>query len=76
MGENHSEKHKSGGDLIKSAVYGGLDGILAAFSIVSGSTGAGLSPIVTLTVGLADVFGEALSMAFGDYLSTKAEDQF
>ena len=42
--------------------------------MVSGASGAGLNPLVTLTVGLADVFGEALSMAFGDYLSTKSED--
>jgi len=38
-----------------------------------GSLGANLSSGIVLSLGMANLFGDAISMAFGDYLSTKSE---
>lgn len=73
---SHGEKHQSGGEYIKSAVYGGMDGIVTTYSVVMGVLGANLSMGVVLALGLANLFGDGLSMALGDYLSTKAEIEY
>ena len=35
----HKEKHKKGGEFLRSAVFGGLDGIITSYSVVMGSLG-------------------------------------
>eukprot|EP01091_Cochliopodium_minus_P016783 TRINITY_DN6388_c0_g1_i1.p1 TRINITY_DN6388_c0_g1~~TRINITY_DN6388_c0_g1_i1.p1 ORF type:complete len:289 (-),score=79.87 TRINITY_DN6388_c0_g1_i1:49-831(-) len=61
------------GKYIKSIVYGGLDGIITTFAIVSGVEGAELPFEVTLILGTANLFADALSMGFGDWISAQAE---
>jgi len=73
---SHVEKHKKGGEFIKSAVYGGMDGILTVFAVVTGSHGASLSTLVILVLGVASLIGDGIAMAMGDYLSTKAEIEY
>jgi len=70
------EKHKRGGEYIKSLVYGGMDGIITTFSIVAGATGSELGTGVVIILGLSNVLADGLSMAFGDYLSTKSEVEY
>jgi VIT1/CCC1 family predicted Fe2+/Mn2+ transporter len=71
------EKHQSGeGQYIKSAVYGGLDGIITTFAVVAGVAGASLNAGVVLILGFANLIGDGLSMAIGDFLSTKAENEY
>ena len=71
------ERHKSeGGQYIKSAVYGGLDGIITTFAVVAGVAGASLDASVVLILGFANLIADGLSMAIGDYLSTKAEQEY
>ncbi|KRX10580.1 hypothetical protein PPERSA_05400 [Pseudocohnilembus persalinus] len=72
----HDENHSRSGDYIKSAVYGGLDGMITTFSVVMASEGAGLLPIIVLTMGVANLIGDGISMALGDYLSSKSEQDF
>lgn len=36
------EKHKKGGEFLKSLVYGGLDGIITTFAIVMSGLGANM----------------------------------
>ena len=72
----HKEHHKKGGEYIKSAVFGGMDGIITCFSVVTASHGASLSSTVILILGIATMIGDAISMALGDYLSTKAEIEY
>jgi vacuolar iron transporter family protein len=74
-GHGHSEKH-FGGKYIKSVVYGGLDGIITTFAVVSGVTGAKLSTGILLILGFANLFADGISMAFGDFLSTRAEQEY
>lgn len=64
------------GQYIKSLIYGGLDGIITTFAVVAGVAGASLSPSVVLILGFANLVGDGLSMAIGDYLSTKAETEY
>lgn len=72
-----AEQHQQGqGKYIKSMVYGGLDGIITTFAVVAGAAGASLSAGVALILGFANLFADGLSMAIGDYLSTKAEREY
>ena len=73
---SNNEKHKKGGEFIKSFVWGGLDGIITTYSVVAGSVGANLSIAVIVILGLANLFGDGLCMALGDYISTKSETEF
>jgi VIT1/CCC1 family predicted Fe2+/Mn2+ transporter len=69
-----TEEHNSTqGKYIKSIVYGGLDGTITTFAAVAGVAGAALKPEIVLIMGFANLVADGLSMAIGDYLSTKAE---
>ncbi len=57
-------------------VYGGLDGIVTTFAVVSGVAGADLGANVVLILGLANLFADGFSMATGAYLSTKSEREY
>jgi len=57
-------------------VYGGLDGTITTFAVVAGVAGASLSSGVVLILGFANLIGDGISMAFGDYLSTKAKHEY
>ena len=58
---------------LKDCVYGGIDGAVTTFAIVSGVHGAGFSPTITLALGVASVLADGFSMAAGNYTATKAE---
>lgn len=66
-------KHKKN---IKSIVYGGMDGIITTFAVVSGVAGAGLNPAIALIMGFANLIADGISMGIGDYSSTRAEDEY
>jgi VIT1/CCC1 family predicted Fe2+/Mn2+ transporter len=62
---------------ISDFVYGGIDGAVTTFAIVSGVQGASLPVSVILILGFANVLADGLSMAVGKYSSDKAEiEQF
>jgi VIT1/CCC1 family predicted Fe2+/Mn2+ transporter len=61
---------------IGDMVYGGLDGIVTTFAVVSGVAGAGLGAGVVLILGLANLFADGLSMATGAFLSSKSETEY
>ena len=67
------EGHNASGELVKSVVFGGLDGILASFAVVTGATGGGLSPAAILVLGFSGAVAEGLAMGLGDALSARAE---
>jgi VIT1/CCC1 family predicted Fe2+/Mn2+ transporter len=67
------EEHGGAGDqYLGDLVYGGLDGVVTTFAIVSGVVGASLGPDVILILGLANLLADGFSMASGAYLSTKS----
>eukprot|EP01117_Protostelium_nocturnum_P011260 TRINITY_DN4090_c0_g1_i1.p1 TRINITY_DN4090_c0_g1~~TRINITY_DN4090_c0_g1_i1.p1 ORF type:complete len:272 (-),score=81.96 TRINITY_DN4090_c0_g1_i1:185-1000(-) len=70
----HSEQHKSSGQFVKSAIYGGLDGVASIFvsiAAVAGQKDVGVG--LALVFGLAKLFAGGLSMGIGDWLATSAE---
>lgn len=60
---------------IKSFVYGGLDGLITTFAIVMSSVSANLSFSIVIGLGVANLLADGFSMAFGDYISTKSENE-
>jgi len=71
--EEHGQpSHQYIGDL----VYGGLDGIVTTFAVVSGVAGAELGSHIVLILGLANLFADGFSMATGAYLSSKSEAEY
>jgi DNA damage-binding protein 1 len=65
--------HRAGGDVIKSIVFGGLDGIITTFAIVAAVAGASLDIKVIILLGFSNLLADAVSMGLGDYLSSSAE---
>ncbi len=56
-------------------VYGGIDGAVTTFAVVSGVVGASLSPSIALILGFANLFGDGFSMAMSNYLSNISEEE-
>lgn len=65
-----------GSEYLGDLVYGGLDGIITTFAVVSGVAGAQLGTPVILILGLANLFADGFSMATGAYLSSKSEQEY
>jgi VIT1/CCC1 family predicted Fe2+/Mn2+ transporter len=72
MEEHGGASHQYIGDM----VYGGLDGIVTTFAVVSGVAGAGLGAGIILILGVANLLADGLSMAAGAYLSLKSEREY
>ncbi len=58
---------------LRDFVYGGIDGAVTTFAVVSGVAGADLSSAVILILGFANLLGDGFSMAAGNYSATRAE---
>lgn len=63
----------AGKGVLRDAVLGALDGSITTFAIVAGVAGAGLSPLVIVVLGLANVLADGFSMAAAAYSGSKAE---
>ncbi len=80
--EKHlAEEHKmsSFSTYLREIVYGGNDGIITTFAVVAGFSGAhaqgnaGLPLMAVLLFGFANLFADGASMALGNFLSTRSE---
>ena len=60
---------------LRDWVYGAIDGTVTTFAVVAGVMGAGLSTSVILILGVANLLADGFSMAVGNYLGTRAEDE-
>ncbi len=56
-------------------VFGANDGIVTTFAVVAGVAGASLDARIVLIMGLANLVGDGISMAVGDYLGRKSEQE-
>lgn len=72
----HKEKHVAIGEFIKSAVYGGLDGIITTFSIALSAFGGSAGVDATVGLGISSLIADGLSMGIADYLATKSDEEF
>lgn len=59
-------------DYLSEFVYGGIDGIVTTFAVVSAVAGAGLEPGVVLVLGFANLASDGLSMGISAYLSEQS----
>ncbi|MDD5055969.1 MAG: VIT1/CCC1 transporter family protein [Candidatus Peribacteraceae bacterium] len=71
--EEHRYHGSRMGPYIHDIVYGANDGIVTTFAVVSGVAGAELSPSVVIILGFANVIADGLSMALGNYLSHRSQ---
>lgn len=60
---------------LRDAVFGAIDGTVTTFAVVAGAIGADLSGGVVLVLGLANLFADGLSMAVGNYLGERSDEQ-
>lgn len=60
-------------EYIAEFVYGGIDGAVTTFAVVSGAIGASLSPSIILILGFANLFADGFSMGVSNYLSSKSQ---
>ena len=58
---------------VRDWIYGGIDGAVTTFAIVSGVAGAQLSPLIVLILGFANLVADGFSMAASNFLGTRAE---
>ncbi|MCL5429596.1 MAG: VIT1/CCC1 transporter family protein [Chloroflexi bacterium] len=76
IAEAVEEHGGAGSQYLGEMVYGGLDGIITTFAVVSGVAGAQLGTPVILILGLANLLADGFSMATGSYLSTKSKQEY
>jgi len=58
---------------LRDWIYGGIDGSVTTFAVVTGVVGAGLAPRVILILGFANLLADGFSMAASNFLGTRAE---
>jgi DNA damage-binding protein 1 len=61
--------------LLRTLMFGGIDGIITIFNIMSGIEGSRLNYKYIFIIGVAVLFSDAISMGTGEYLSVKAENE-
>ena len=61
------------GNYLRDWIYGGIDGTITTFAIVTGVVGAALPGTVVLVLGLANLIADGFAMGAGNYAATKAE---
>ena len=80
----HAHDHESIAQRVKGStkhsylrdfVYGAIDGTVTTFAVVSGVAGAGLNPEIVIVLGMANLLGDGFSMAAGNYLGTRTDQQ-
>lgn len=58
---------------LRDFVYGGIDGAVTTFAVVSGAVGGALGHNVILILGAANLIADGFSMAASNYSGTRAE---
>lgn len=58
---------------LRDWIYGGIDGTVTTFAVVSGVVGGQLSHVVILILGFANLLADGFSMAASNYLGTQSE---
>ncbi|HVF33483.1 MAG TPA: VIT1/CCC1 transporter family protein [Acidimicrobiales bacterium] len=70
----HHHRNIQGG-AARAAVFGVSDGLVSNLALVLGMAGAGPAPSVVRLAGLVGLVGGAFSMAAGEYVSMKAQQE-
>ena len=57
---------------LSEVIYGGVDGIITTFAIISGSIGANMGNRVPLVIGTSSLVADGFSMGVSSYLAEQA----
>ncbi|HSX25240.1 MAG TPA: VIT1/CCC1 transporter family protein [Candidatus Andersenbacteria bacterium] len=68
----HGASH---GEFVGDFVFGGIDGVITTFAIVSGVAGAHLSAGIVLIAGIASLLADGFAMGVGNFLSIQSEQE-
>lgn len=68
--------HLQGGELIRQITFGMNDGVVSIFALLAGMAGAGQEPKIIIITLLAATIAGALSMAAGEFISSKSEADY
>ena len=60
---------------LRDFIYGAIDGTVTTFAIVCAAIGAQLSVGIVVVLGVANLVADGFSMAAGNYLGTRADQQ-
>ena len=60
---------------LRDFVYGAIDGTITTFAVVAGAVGAQLSDKFIIILGLANLVADGFSMAVGNFLGIRAEQE-
>lgn len=71
-----SKRRRAVGKYLGDAVYGALDGSITTFAVVAGVAGASLSSGIILVLGIANLIADGISMAVGNYLAKRSEEDY
>ena len=74
--EKHKEEHVDAGELLKSIVYGGLDGSINTLIIILTAIAGGTASSKIVAFCAAAIVGDGIGMGLGDYLSARAEIEY
>ena len=69
------EEHMTLRNYMRDLILGANDGLVSVFALVLGVAGGGFSPQNVLLAGIAAAVAGAISMAIGEYLSTKSQEE-
>ena len=69
------QEHQSNGQYWRDLILGFNDGLVSTFLLAAGVSGGGLSVHDILITGISGAVGGAISMASGEYLATKSQDE-
>lgn len=61
--------------LMRDGVLGAMDGCVTTFAVVAGAIGGSLSEGVVIILGLANLIADGFSMAVGNYLGAKSQNE-
>ncbi|MFK7908973.1 MAG: VIT1/CCC1 transporter family protein [Akkermansiaceae bacterium] len=64
-----------GQNYLKDFIYGAIDGAVTTFAVVASVAATGLSSGIVIILGLANLLADGFSMAAGNFLGTRAENQ-
>ena len=74
--KDHEEEHVEAGELLKSIVYGGLDGSINTLIIILTSIASNAPSSKIMAFCAAAIVGDGIGMGLGDYLSARAEIEY
>jgi VIT1/CCC1 family predicted Fe2+/Mn2+ transporter len=73
--ELHHEHRDVAGGWLRPTVFGMMDGLVSNFALIAGVAGGNASRTTITLAGLAGLVGGAFSMATGEYVSVKSQNE-